>query len=61
MLTCLAGDAAQIRVQIEVLHHREIFIQTKFLRHIAEHGVQRAVVFDRIKANHRGTAAVGFQ
>lgn len=38
-----------------------IFIQTKFLRHITEHGVQRAVVFDRIKANHRGTAAVGFQ
>ena len=41
----LAGDAAQVGVQGQVFHHRQIFIQAEFLRHIAEHRVQGAVVF----------------
>ena len=44
-LPCLAGDAAQVGVQGQVFHHRQIFIQAELLRHIAEHRVQGAVVF----------------
>ena len=53
-----AGHAAQVGIQVQVFHHRQIFIQTKLLRHIAEHGVERAVVFDGVKAKHAGCAFI---
>ena len=56
-----AGHAAQVGIQVQVFHHRQIFIQTKLLRHIAEHGVERAVVFDRVKAKHAGCAFIRLQ
>ncbi len=45
----LAGDAAQVGVQGQVFHHRQIFIQAELLWHIAEHRVQGAVVFSGSK------------
>ena len=56
-----AGDAAQVGVQIQVFHHRQVFIQAKLLRHVPEHGVERAVVFDRVKAQHAGRAFIRLQ
>ena len=56
-----AGDAAQVGVQVQVFHHRQVFIQAKLLRHIAEHGVERAVVFYRIQAPHAGRSFIRLQ
>ncbi len=56
-----AGDAAQVGVQVEVFHHRQVFVQTKLLRHIAEYAVERRVVFDRIESKHAGTAFIRLQ
>ncbi len=52
------GDAAQVGIQIQVFHHRQVFIQPKLLRHIAEHGVERTVIFNRIEAQHAGRAFI---
>ena len=56
-----AGNAAQIGIQVQVFHYRQIFVQTKLLRHIAEYAVERRVVFDRIEAKHAGTAFIRLQ
>ena len=56
-----AGDAAQVGVQVQVFHHRQVFIQAKLLRHIAEHGVERAVVLYRIQAQHAGRSFIRLQ
>ena len=57
----LAGHAAQIGVERQVFHHRQIFIQAEFLRHIAEHRVQGAIVGNRVVADDRCAACVGLQ
>ena len=53
-----AGDAAQVGVQVQVFHHRQIFIQAKLLRHIAEHGVKGSVILDRVKTEHAGASFI---
>ena len=60
-LARFAGDAAQIGIQRQVFHHRQVFIQAEFLRHIAKNGVQLTILGDRIQSGDAQLAAAGFQ
>ena len=57
----IAGDAAQIGVQRQVLHHRQILIQPEFLRHVAEDRMQLAILADRIQPGDPQFAAAWLQ
>ena len=61
LLTGFTGHATQIGVQIKVFHHRQVFIETKLLRHIAEHGVECTVIFNRIEPEHAGRPFIGLK
>ncbi len=57
----LADDAAQIGVQLQVLLHRQVFVQTELLRHIADQRAQRVAVGDRVQALDADGAGAGLQ
>ncbi len=57
----LTHHAAQIGIQGQVLHYGQIFVQAELLRHIAQRGVQSAIVVNGIETQHAGAARVGLE
>ena len=43
-------DAVEIRIEVHVLRHGEIFVEAEFLGHIAELRLKRRRVLDRVAA-----------
>ncbi|MPM00207.1 hypothetical protein SDC9_46430 [bioreactor metagenome] len=47
-----AGDAAQIGIENQVLHHRQILVEAEFLRHVADPQVQLRRGMQRVEPQH---------
>ena len=53
--------AAQLRIQAHVLHHRQVFVQAKALRHVATGDMNGVVVLDHVIACQGDVAGVRHQ
>ncbi len=53
--------AAQLCIQAHVLHHRQVFIQTKALRHVAAGHVNGIVILNHVKAGQGDATSIGYQ
>ena len=52
----VTDNAAQIRVESEVLEHSQVIVEPKTLGHVADRVVQRDAVLDGVVAAHRKAA-----
>ncbi len=57
----VSDHVAQVGIEIEILHHRQVFIEAEALRHIADDTVDVGGVAPRVEAANLDPALAGQQ